>query len=185
MNPAKIPVYQTGLLALALIFSQYQILKADSQSSTAGGRIVGVTPQLQTFNVDSVRGAFGGGIIGVTDQRPPDMNTPGVYKLEDGTETIEFIGKNKVKITKDGIAFIAGCRAANGLLTFRRTPTGKPERFKRWDQILIHEESRTFFYSESTLAHREEFHNRVRTQLDLLPRLTISDSSARHASTSP
>lgn len=173
MHPARLSVYSARLLALALIFSQYQVLNADSQSGVGGGGIVGITTPIPDSNGESLSGNAGGGIIGVTDQKPPAVNEPGVYKLEDGTETIEFIGNNKVKITKEGVAFITGCRGENGMLTFRRASASKRERFKRWDQVLILEGSSTFYYSESTLAHREDFHNRVRTQLDSLRRLTV------------
>ncbi len=143
MKPVKLLIGPTSVLALSLIFSGVHA-GANSPAGGSGGGIVGVTIYKKVIPADS----------------------PGVFRLADRSETIEFVGKGKVKVTQNGVAFVSRCRVADGLVTFLRTPGGKRERFRRSGQVLIHQDSGIFYYDEPTLASREEFHRRVKSQLD-------------------
>src|SRR5688572_12638987 len=118
MNPAKLLICPTSLLALALIFSG---AKAGANPPTSG---------------------TGGGIIGVTiNKKITPADSPGVFILADRSETIEFVGKGKVKVTKNGETFVSRCKKQNGFVTFKRTSTGKNERFRREDEVVIQQDS--------------------------------------------
>src|SRR5688572_4530324 len=128
------------LLGITLLFSGIEIGASDAPPADKGGGIIGLR---ETVNAKI---------------------TPSVFKSLYETETIEFLKKGKVKITKNGITFAGKYREADGSVTFKRTVRGKAERFLKADGVLIHEENRDLYFNEFALAQRKEFHRRVNEQ---------------------